>query len=80
MTAVFLTYPLQVLRSRLQDARGDTTGKLYDKGLAEAVIRVYTREGLLGYYKGIFASLLKIVPSSMITLVIYERVLKSLAY
>ena len=79
MSATFITYPLQLLRSRLQDSRGDTTGKLYNSGLIEAITRIYSRERIVGFYKGIFTSFLKIMPSSMITLVVYEKVLRTLS-
>ncbi|KGG52381.1 hypothetical protein DI09_17p110 [Mitosporidium daphniae] len=79
ISATVSTYPLQLLRSRLQDARGDTTGKLYNNGMLEAISRIYSREGVRGFYKGILTSFLKIVPSSMITLVVYEKVQKSLS-
>ncbi|CAH8353636.1 unnamed protein product [Eruca vesicaria subsp. sativa] len=77
VAAVLLTYPFQVIRARLQQ-RPNTNGMpRYIDSLH--VIRETARfEGLRGFYKGLTANLLKNVPASSITFIVYENVLKLL--
>lgn len=65
---------LQVVRSRLQQ-RFDTGRTLVYGSTWETVQLTWTREGLAGFYKGLFPSLLRVIPQSAITLVVYERLL-----
>ncbi|VYS64064.1 unnamed protein product [Arabidopsis thaliana] len=77
VAAVLLTYPFQVIRARLQQ-RPSTNGiPRYIDSLH--VIRETARyEGLRGFYRGLTANLLKNVPASSITFIVYENVLKLL--
>ncbi|KFK28309.1 hypothetical protein AALP_AA8G499700 [Arabis alpina] len=77
VAAVLLTYPFQVIRARLQQ-RPSTNGiPRYIDSLH--VIREAARfEGLRGFYRGLTANLLKNVPASSITFIVYENVLKLL--
>ena len=70
-----ITYPYQVVRARLQ---------MYDaesayKGAADAVIQVWKQEGLAGFYKGLGPNLLRVLPSTWVTFVIYEKMRYNLA-
>jgi solute carrier family 25 folate transporter 32 len=63
------TYPYQVVRSRLQTYDAD---KVY--GSARDVVRqVWSREGISGFYKGLGPNLLRVVPSSCVTFLVYEN-------
>lgn len=77
VAAVLLTYPFQVIRARLQQ-RPSTNGiPRYIDSLH--VIRETARfEGLRGFYRGLTANLLKNVPASSSTFIVYENVLKLL--
>ncbi len=66
---------LQVVRSRLQQ-RFDTGRTLVYRTTWEAVTLTWTREGFLGFYKGLVPSLLRVMPQSAITLVVYENILR----
>jgi solute carrier family 25 (mitochondrial folate transporter), member 32 len=87
--ACVATYPTQVVRARLQQRQVGGIGGLggggggsgpaaasirYDRGLA-AARTVLAREGFAGLYKGLAPTLLRVVPQSALTFVVYERVL-----
>ncbi|XP_010550434.2 PREDICTED: folate transporter 1, chloroplastic, partial [Tarenaya hassleriana] len=79
IAAMLLTYPVQVIRARLQQ-RPSTNGipRYVDSW---HVIRETARfEGVGGFYRGLTANLLKNVPASSITFVVYENVLKLLKH
>ncbi|CAN8277680.1 unnamed protein product [Cochlearia groenlandica] len=78
VAAVLLTYPFQVIRARLQQRPPSTNGTpRYIDSLH--VIRETARfEGFRGFYRGLTANLLKNVPASSITFIVYENVLKLL--
>ena len=67
--AVSLTYPYQVIRSRLQDASCKYTGSW------DIVMRTMTNEGWRGFYKGIVPNLMRVTPACCITFVCFENVM-----
>ncbi|KAL8802175.1 MAG: hypothetical protein Q9182_003964 [Xanthomendoza sp. 2 TL-2023] len=64
-----LTYPYQVVRSRLQMYGA---GQTY-KSAGDAVGQIWKQEGLGGFYKGLGPSLMRVLPSTWITFVVYEK-------
>lgn len=66
-----VTYPLDVLRRRLQ-----TTGLLgYGyTGFMDAAVRMYREEGLGAFYRGLLPNYLKVVPAVSISFVVYESI------
>ena len=72
-SATMATYPFQVMRSRMQQ-RLDNRALKY-RGLASSMRLTLRREGVLGLYKGLGANLLRNMPSSAITFLVYEAVL-----
>ena len=64
-----VTYPYQVLRSRLQtyDAH------LVYSGVRDAVTQIWAREGATGFYKGLGPNLLRVLPSTWVTFLVYEN-------
>jgi len=64
-----LTYPYQVIRARLQTYDADKTYK----SARDVVNQVWKQEGLPGFYKGLGPNLLRVVPSSCVTFVVYEN-------
>lgn len=64
-----LTYPYQVIRARLQTYDAD---KAY-ASTRDAVGQVWKQEGLSGFYKGLGPNLLRVVPSSCVTFLVYEN-------
>ncbi|EPS60241.1 hypothetical protein M569_14562, partial [Genlisea aurea] len=64
-------YPLQLVRTRMQAERSESR-------MLDVFVRTYRREGLRGFYKGLFPNLLKVVPAASITYLVYETMKKSL--
>ncbi|KAK5129797.1 hypothetical protein LTR08_002817 [Meristemomyces frigidus] len=64
-----ITYPYQVVRARLQvyDARDRY------KGAADVVRQVFQREGLGGFYKGLGPNIVRVLPSTCVTFLVYEN-------
>jgi len=69
MCASLLTYPHEVVRSRMMDAR---TGQ----SLTGTIQRIYAHEGIHGFYTGLHISLLRVVPNCCITFLSYELLLR----
>lgn len=61
---------------RLQ-AQPSNTSDAY-KGMFDAFRRTFQLEGFIGFYKGLFPNLLKVVPAASITYVVYESMKKNL--
>lgn len=64
-----VTYPYQVLRSRLQtyDAH------LVYRGAGDAIAQIWAREGVAGFYKGLGPNLFRVLPSTWVTFLVYEN-------
>lgn len=82
------TYPLQVIKSRLQqrseavninqDGRVTIRKRSY-KGPIDCVRRIWYNEGILGFWKGCIPNAVRVAPSAAITFVTYEFVLSELS-
>ena len=78
--AATVTYPIQVVRSRIQqrmDVRS-ADAPTYAR-FSQALVQTLTREGLSGLYKGMTPNILRVLPSSAVTFAAYETVTKLLA-
>lgn len=78
VAAILLTYPYQVIRSRIQN---HATAHIYPD-LRTCIRLTYTQEGLRAFYKGLMPNLVRILPGTCVTFVVYENVswaLKGLA-
>ncbi|KAJ9242777.1 hypothetical protein DTO166G5_532 [Paecilomyces variotii] len=64
-----ITYPYQVLRARLQTY----DAALMYRGVADATVQIWRREGIKGYYKGLGPNLLRVLPSTWMTFLVYEN-------
>lgn len=69
MFAGSITYPYQVVRARLQtyDAR-----ERY-KGAWDVVRQVFKNEGFAGFYKGLGPNIVRVLPSTCVTFLVYEN-------
>ncbi|KAF4347058.1 hypothetical protein G4B88_026261 [Cannabis sativa] len=77
IAAILLSYPFQVMRSRLQQ-RPSSEGIPKYVDTWHVVKETVRFEGVRGFYKGITPNLLKNVPAASITFIVYENVLKLL--
>lgn len=70
-TAQSITYPLDVIRRRMQ-MRGVMSDRFPYKSTPHAIVTIVTTEGVAGLYKGMLPNLLKVAPSVAIAFVTYE--------
>lgn len=63
------TYPYQVVRARLQAYDADKTYK----SARDVLGQVWKQEGLSGFYKGLGPNLLRVLPSTWVTFLVYEK-------
>jgi solute carrier family 25 folate transporter 32 len=64
-----VTYPYQVIRSRLQTYEAHV---LY-RGARDVFSQIWTREGIAGFYKGLGPNLFRVLPSTWVTFLVYEN-------
>lgn len=70
MTACIATYPHEVIRSRMMDARGPVAGK----NALRTLQHIVKNEGYSGLYVGLRVSLFRVVPNCCVTFVSYELI------
>ena len=70
MTAAVITYPHEVIRSRMMDARGPVGGK----NALDTLRHIVKKEGYAGLYVGLRVSLVRVVPNCCVTFVSYELI------
>ncbi|XWS54018.1 hypothetical protein CRYUN_Cryun10bG0052000 [Craigia yunnanensis] len=81
--ATFLTYPAIRCKVMIQAAESDDNDETKEaqsknqKTVSGALYSIWKREGLLGFYKGIEAQILKTVLSSALLLMIKEKISKT---
>lgn len=61
-------YPTQLIRSRLQSYNFEKE----KRGIRSVVRKIYEREGVRGFYRGLSANVVRVLPSTIITFVTYE--------
>ena len=64
-----ITYPYQVVRARLQMYDADSAYR----SARDVVGQLWRKEGVAGYYKGLGANLLRVMPSTWVTFLVYEK-------
>ena len=63
------TYPYQVVRARLQTYDAATNYS----GVRDAIRKIWYKEGWAGFYKGLGPNLLRVLPSTWVTFLVYEN-------
>jgi len=69
-----VTYPHQVVRARLQTYEPASTARVRRPGLVALIQQIWRHEGLVGFYKGLLPNLIRVVPSTCVTFLVYENV------
>ncbi|KAF2456678.1 mitochondrial folate carrier protein Flx1 [Lineolata rhizophorae] len=72
MSKVFagsITYPYQVLRTRLQTYGA---GQSYCSA-RDLVAQIWRKEGVVGFYKGLVPNVVRVLPSTCVTFLVYEN-------
>lgn len=90
-TAMLLTYPHIVIRTRLQDHRGpsfmnrkkqahaiEDSTKPHKATISSIIRSTYHNEGLKGFYAGLRIDLVRVLPANSIMFVVFEFVKKHL--
>ncbi|RLV94521.1 Mitochondrial carrier protein RIM2 [Spathaspora sp. JA1] len=77
--ASLITYPHEVVRTRLRQAPLESTGKPKYTGLIQAFKLVFKEEGFASMYGGLTPHLLRTVPNSIIMFGTWELVVRSLS-
>ncbi|KAL1747798.1 mitochondrial FAD carrier protein [Schizophyllum fasciatum] len=67
--ALISTYPYQVVRSRMQN---DPTGTTYPS-IPATLRRTWAQEGLAGFYRGLGTNIVRVLPGTCVTFVVYEN-------
>ncbi|KAF8529248.1 mitochondrial FAD carrier protein [Hysterangium stoloniferum] len=67
--ALSLTYPYQVIRSRLQN---NATMHLYPN-IRTCIRRTWAEERFVGFYRGLGTNLIRVLPGTCVTFVVYEN-------
>ena len=80
-----VTYPLQVIKSRLQQRSqsvevSEITGEIIItkreySGLIDCTMKIWRNEGRYGFFKGCITNALRVAPSAAVTFVTYEFVM-----
>ncbi|KAH7914187.1 mitochondrial carrier [Hygrophoropsis aurantiaca] len=65
-------YPLNLVRTRLQ-ASGSSGHPQRYTGVLDVAVKTYQRDGWRGFYRGLFPTLAKVVPSVSISYLVYEH-------
>ncbi|KAH8600797.1 mitochondrial carrier protein-like protein [Bisporella sp. PMI_857] len=66
-----VTYPYQVLRSRLQTYHAE---ERFGKGITGVARNVYRENGWRGFYRGLGTNIVRVLPATWVTFLVYENV------
>lgn len=64
------TYPYQVIRSRLQNYDAD---ERFGRGIRGVMKRTWREEGFRGFYRGIIPGVVRVMPATWVTFLVYEN-------
>jgi len=77
LIATTITYPYQVLRTRIQDRVGVGEQRIYSSTW-QTIQFTFKNEGIRGFYRGLVPGVIRVMPMSAVVLMSYERILKIL--
>lgn len=71
LVAGAVTYPYQVIRSRLQNYDAESR---FGRGITGVVGQLWREEGVRGFYRGLVPGVIRVMPATWITFLVYENV------
>lgn len=74
VVASVMTYPHEVVRSKLQEQGQVRNAVVRYDGVVDCVKKVFEKEGIRGFYRGCATNLLRTTPSAVITFTSYEMI------
>lgn len=77
MVASMVTYPHEVVRTRLQIVRNHAES-LHPPGIWHTIKDVWHTQGFRGFYRGLPVNLIRTVPNSALTILTYELLMRQL--
>lgn len=72
LVASSITYPHEVLRARMQDARNDRAHHKSNLKLRQVFHEIVATEGFWSLWSGLRVNLVRIIPATLATFVSYE--------
>ena len=66
-----VTYPYQVVRSRLQTYHSE---ERFGKGITGVATKVWKEDGWRGFYRGLGTNIFRVLPATWVTFLVYENV------
>ncbi|KAH9025979.1 mitochondrial FAD carrier protein [Lactarius pseudohatsudake] len=72
LAALCATYPYQVIRSRIQD--DSALARTHHRTITSTIAHTWTHEGLAGFYRGLATNLVRVLPGTCVTFVVYENI------
>ncbi|KAH8164640.1 hypothetical protein CIB48_g3627 [Xylaria polymorpha] len=70
LVAGAVTYPYQVIRSRLQNYDAE---ERFGRGIRGVLKRTWSEEGWRGFYRGIIPGVVRVMPATWVTFLVYEN-------
>ncbi|KAI1328784.1 mitochondrial folate carrier protein, partial [Xylariaceae sp. FL0255] len=70
LVAGAVTYPYQVIRSRLQNYNAEDR---FGRGIRGVAARTWREEGWRGFYRGIIPGVVRVMPATWVTFLVYEN-------
>lgn len=75
LSATLVMYPHEVVRTRLRQDLKDSTGRLKYRNFLQTLLTVAKEEGRVGLYGGFGTNLVRQIPNTAITFLVYEAII-----